>query len=100
MASIIVLFELEPDGAIDAIAATGVESAEDAEGAEPAVIAVHAAGADPDVPEDPQPYTLCGLETGPMEHTHYRPVRPGEPWYPPTLADQRCQECERALRTQ
>ncbi|MFF3006531.1 hypothetical protein ACFVTF_27445 [Kitasatospora sp. NPDC057940] len=86
MASIIVLVELEPDVAIGA------------DGVEPAVIAVHAAGADPDVPEDPQPYTLCGLETGPMEHTHYRPIRPGEPWYPPTLADQRCQECERALR--
>ncbi|MFD9691715.1 UBP-type zinc finger domain-containing protein [Kitasatospora sp. NPDC059088] len=87
MGSIIVLFELESDGAIGP------------EGVEPAVFAVHAAGADPDVSEDPQPYTLCGVETGPMEHAHYRPARPGDPWYPPVLADRRCQECERALRT-
>ncbi|MEU4115281.1 hypothetical protein AB0F71_12390 [Kitasatospora sp. NPDC028055] len=87
MGSIIVLFELESDGAIGA------------EGVEPTVFAVHAAGADPEVPEDPQPYTLCGLETGPLEHAHYRPTRPGDPWYPPVLAERRCQECERALRT-
>lgn len=87
MGSIIVLFELEPEGELGP------------EGVGPAVIAVHAAGADPDVPEDPQPYTLCGLESGPMEHTHYRPTRPGEPWYPPLLAERRCHECEQALRT-
>lgn len=32
------------------------------------------------------------------EHSHYRPMRPGEPWYPAPLADQRCHACERALR--
>lgn len=86
MGSIVVLFELEPDQALGP------------EGVEPAVLAVHAAGADPDVPEDPLPRTLCGLDTGPMEHTHYRPLHPGEPWYPPNAADRRCRACEAALR--
>ncbi|MGA5820949.1 hypothetical protein ACPC54_24155 [Kitasatospora sp. NPDC094028] len=86
MGSIVVLFELEPEGELGP------------EGVGPALIAVHAAGADPDAPEDPQPYTLCGLESAPMEHAHYRPARPGEPWYPPPLAARRCRECEHALR--
>lgn len=86
MGSIVVLYEVEPDQALGP------------DGVEPAVLAVHAAGADSDVPEDPQPRTLCGLDTGPMEHSHYRPSRPGEPWYPPALAGQRCHECARALR--
>ncbi|MFD4394187.1 hypothetical protein [Kitasatospora sp. NPDC058478] len=87
MGSIIVLFELEPDEALGP------------DGVEPVVLTVHAAGADPDVPEDPQAQTLCGLDTGPMEHAHYRPTRPGESWYPPPLADRRCLDCERALRS-
>ncbi|WBP89523.1 hypothetical protein [Kitasatospora cathayae] len=86
MAAIVVLFEMEPDQALGA------------EGVGPGVLQVHAAPADPDVPEDPLPQTLCGLDTGPMEHAHYRPVRPGEPWYPPDMADQRCRLCEAALR--
>ncbi|MFJ4796933.1 hypothetical protein [Kitasatospora purpeofusca] len=85
MATIVVLFEVEPGWA---------------PGAEPAVLLVHAAGADPDAPEDPQGRTLCGRDTAPMEHAHYRPTRPGEPWYPATLADRRCRECEGALRRQ
>ncbi|WP_147409097.1 hypothetical protein [Kitasatospora xanthocidica] len=87
MGTIVVLFEMEPD------------EAPGADGVEPPVLAVHAAGADADVPEDPQPRTLCGLDTGPMEHAHYRPTRPGEPWYPVALADRRCLDCERALRS-
>ncbi|MFF2145103.1 hypothetical protein [Kitasatospora sp. NPDC058190] len=85
MGSIVVLFELEQDEALGP------------DGVEPVVLAVHAAGADPEVPEDPLPRTLCGLDTGPMEHSHYRPMRPGEPWYPAPLADQRCHACESAL---
>ncbi|MER7583749.1 hypothetical protein [Kitasatospora sp. NPDC097691] len=87
MASIIVLFELESDQVLGA------------EGVGPGVLAVHAAGADPDVPEDPQPTTLCQRDTRSMEHSHYAPARPGDPWYPPELADRRCRECERALAT-
>ncbi|MFB6887741.1 hypothetical protein ACFCX4_00290 [Kitasatospora sp. NPDC056327] len=86
MASIVVLFELHPGQAVDP-----------GQG-EPAIVAVHAAGADPDVPEDPQASTLCGRDTVAMEHSHYQP-RYGEPWYPSALADFRCRECERALRT-
>jgi hypothetical protein len=86
MGGVIVLFELAQDEAIGP------------EGVEPVVLAVHVAGADPDAPEDPLPRTLCGLETGAMEHAHYRPARPGEPWYPPALYDRRCRACERALR--
>ncbi|GAA1387097.1 hypothetical protein GCM10009639_11770 [Kitasatospora putterlickiae] len=85
MASIVVLYELEPARVLGP------------DGVEPAVAAVHAAGSDPDVPEDPLPSTLCGRDTGDMEHAHFRPGL-GEPWYPPTLAEQRCRECERALR--
>ncbi|MFD7593314.1 hypothetical protein ACFV6D_09815 [Kitasatospora sp. NPDC059812] len=81
MASIVVLFELDPD--------------QDP----PAVALVHAAGADPDAPEDPQDRTLCGRDTTPMEHAHYSPTRPGEPWYPPELEDKRCRLCEAALRS-
>ncbi|MGW7579792.1 hypothetical protein ACWGKU_20400 [Kitasatospora sp. NPDC054768] len=87
MGSIAVLFEMEPDEVLGP------------DGVEPQVLAVHAAGADPDVLEDPLSRTLCGLDTGPMEHAHYRPVRPGEPWYPMALADRRCLDCERALRS-
>lgn len=87
MATIVVLLELEQDQALGP------------DGVEPVVIAVHAAGADPDVPEDPLPRTLCGLETEPMEHAHYRPARPGEPWYPPGLSDRRCHACETLLRS-
>ncbi|MDH6129612.1 hypothetical protein [Kitasatospora sp. GP82] len=87
MGSIIVLFELEPDQTI------GLE------GVEPAVLLVHAAGADPDVPEDPLPRTLCQKDTAPMEHSHYSPSRPGEPWYPPQFYDRRCRECETVLRS-
>ncbi|GAA2269464.1 hypothetical protein GCM10010430_63790 [Kitasatospora cystarginea] len=83
----IVLFELDPDQAIGP------------EGVEPVVLLVHAAGADPDALEDPLPTTLCGLSTDPMEHSHYRPARPGEPWYPPKLYDRRCRECEAVLRS-
>lgn len=86
MATIVVLFELEPDQDLGA------------EGAGPAVYLVHAAGADPEAPEDPQAWTLCGRDTTPMEHAHYAPTRPGEPWYPPAYADRRCRECEGALR--
>lgn len=86
MGSIIVLFELEPDRAIGP------------DGVEPVVVRVHAAGADPDVPEDPAPRTLCGKDTDPMEHAHYRPAAPGEPWYPAPLEDRRCHACEAALR--
>ncbi|MGF1432528.1 hypothetical protein [Kitasatospora sp. LaBMicrA B282] len=86
MGSIVVLFELEQDEALGP------------DGVEPRVVAVHVAGADPDVPEDPLPRTLCGLDTNAMEHSHYRPGRPGEPWYPPQLADRRCLECEAMLR--
>ncbi|MER7846899.1 hypothetical protein ABTZ03_23450 [Kitasatospora sp. NPDC096077] len=88
MTAIIVLFELEP----------APDGAPGPDGVEPAVLAVHAAGGDPDVPEDPLPRTLCGLDTDPMEHSHYRPTRPGEPWYPPALADRRCPTCEALLR--
>lgn len=86
MGSIIVLFELEMDQAIGP------------EGVEPVVRGVHAAGADPDAPEDPLPQTLCGLETDAMEHSHYQPAGPGEPWYPPALHEQRCHQCEAGLR--
>ncbi|MFF7456602.1 hypothetical protein [Kitasatospora sp. NPDC008115] len=85
MASIVVLFELHPGQVLDP------------DRAEPAVIAVHAAGADPDVPEDPQASTLCGRDTAAMENAHYQGGY-GEPWYPPALADFRCRECDRALR--
>ncbi|MEU1282662.1 hypothetical protein [Kitasatospora sp. NPDC005856] len=85
MAAIVVLFEMAPDQALGP------------EGVGPGVVAVHAAGQDPDVPEDPQARTLCGLDTAPMEHSHYRPARPGEPWYPPELEQQRCRLCEAAL---
>ncbi|WP_316521224.1 hypothetical protein [Kitasatospora brasiliensis] len=87
MGSIVVLFEMEPGEALrpDSLG--------------PPVLAVHAAGADPDVPEDPLPKTLCGLDTGLMDHANYRPARPGDPWYPPGLAEVRCRECERALRS-
>ncbi|MFJ9827027.1 hypothetical protein ACIRSU_22045 [Streptomyces sp. NPDC101160] len=87
MASIIVLFELDPDAAIGP------------DGVEPVVLLVHAAGSDPDVPEDPQGRTLCGLDTSGMEHAHYRAGRPGEPWYPPALSEKRCRECEAVLRS-
>ncbi|MFF7990347.1 hypothetical protein ACFZDG_11215 [Kitasatospora xanthocidica] len=80
MASIVVLFELDPD--------------QDP----PAVALVHVAGADPDAPEDPQDRTLCGKDTTPMEHSHYSPTRPGEPWYPPEYYDRRCRECGTLLR--
>ncbi|MER7671426.1 hypothetical protein ABTY61_23585 [Kitasatospora sp. NPDC096128] len=86
MATIVVLFELEPD------------QDRSAEGAGPVVFLVHAAGADPEAPEDPQAWTLCGRDTTPMEHAHYAPTRPGEPWYPPAYADRRCRDCEGALR--
>ncbi len=85
MATIVVLFEVEPGRA---------------PGTEPSVLLVHIAGADPDAPGDPLAWTLCGRDTAPMEHAHYAPTRPGEPWYPPTLADQRCRECEGVLRRQ
>ncbi|MGE7438022.1 hypothetical protein [Kitasatospora sp. NPDC001175] len=87
MGGAIVLLELARDEAIGP------------EDVEPAVLAVHAAGADPDAPEDPLPRTLCGLDTDAMEHAHYQPARPGEPWYPPALYDRRCRSCERALRS-
>ncbi|MDH6125029.1 hypothetical protein [Kitasatospora sp. GP82] len=87
MNSVIVLLEVAADQAIGP------------DGVEPVVLLVHAAGADPDVPEDPGPRTLCGLSTDAMEHSHYRPARPGEPWYPPTLYDKRCRECEAVLRS-
>ncbi|MFJ9847684.1 hypothetical protein ACIRYZ_46185 [Kitasatospora sp. NPDC101155] len=77
MATIVVLFELESDLDLGA------------EGVGPAVLMVHAAGADPDAPEDPQAWTLCGKDTTPMEHAHYSPTRPGEPWYPPVFGAQR-----------
>ncbi|WP_157032492.1 hypothetical protein [Kitasatospora cheerisanensis] len=83
---IIVLFVLRAD---QEVGSGGVESA---------VVAVHAVGADPDVPEDPLPTTLCGLDTASMEHARYERTAPGQPWYPPHLAAQRCPECERALR--
>ncbi|WP_051653003.1 hypothetical protein [Kitasatospora cheerisanensis] len=67
-------------------------------GADPAVVAVHAAGPDPDVPLDPLPVTLCGLDTAQMEHSEYQRTRPGQRWYPPELAAVRCLECERVLR--
>ncbi|MCC9309094.1 hypothetical protein LN042_18740 [Kitasatospora sp. RB6PN24] len=86
MGSIVVLFELAQGEALGP------------DGVEPVLLAVHAAGSDPDVPEDPLPRTLCGRETDPMEHAHYRPARPGEPWYPPQLGDRRCLDCEAALR--
>jgi len=87
MSSIIVLFELEPDQEIGP------------DGVEPVVLLVHAAGADPDAPEDPLPRTLCSLSTDAMEHSHYRPARPGEPWYPPQLYDRRCRECEMVIHS-
>ncbi|WP_459650216.1 hypothetical protein [Kitasatospora sp. Ki12] len=86
MAGIIILFELDQ-----------VE-AESPEGEELAVLLVHAAGQDPEVPEDPLPRTLCGEDTRPMEHSHYQPGKPGDPWYPVYLRDRRCQECEDVLR--
>ncbi|MET8631017.1 hypothetical protein ABZW30_46305 [Kitasatospora sp. NPDC004669] len=86
MAGIIVLFEVDQ------------AQAESPEGEAPAVLLVHAAGQDPEVPEDPLPRTLCGEDTESMEHSHYRPGRPGEPWYPPELEDRRCRLCEAALR--
>ncbi|WP_033825830.1 MULTISPECIES: hypothetical protein [unclassified Kitasatospora] len=85
--ALIVLFELEPDAEIGP------------DGVEPVVLAVHAAGSDPDVPEDPLPRTLCGRNAEAMEHSHYSPSRPGEPWYPAELEEKRCRECERALRS-
>ncbi|MEU7553739.1 hypothetical protein AB0B01_15565 [Streptomyces sp. NPDC044571] len=85
MGSIVVLFELAADRALGP------------DGVEPVVVAVHAAGADPDVPQDPLPRTLCGLDTDPMEHAHYSPGGPGEPWYPPASEDRRCHACEAAL---
>ena len=70
----------------------------DPEEMDPAFVrSVHAAASDPDVPEDPLPATLCGISTDSLVHSHYRPGY-GEPWYPPELGDQRCRECERALR--
>ncbi|MFE7563448.1 hypothetical protein [Kitasatospora sp. NPDC057500] len=86
MASTVVLFELHAGQLLTP------------DRGEPAIVAVHTAGADPDVPEDPLPSTLCGRDTAAMDHTHYQPAH-GEPWYPPALADFRCRECERALRT-
>ncbi|MFD7454606.1 hypothetical protein [Kitasatospora sp. NPDC059827] len=80
MASIVILFEL------------------DADQDPPTVALVHAAGADPDAPEDPQDRTLCGRDTTSMEHAHYAPSRPGEPWYPPAYYDRRCREREGLLR--
>ncbi|MFJ6380098.1 hypothetical protein ACIQI7_08870 [Kitasatospora sp. NPDC092039] len=85
MASIVVLYELDP--------ADGLAS----DDGEPVVVAVHAAGADPDVPQDPLPGTLCGLGSAEMEHSHYQGGY-GQPWYPPALSELRCRECERALR--
>ncbi|RKE17265.1 hypothetical protein [Streptomyces sp. TLI_171] len=85
--AIIVLFALRADQEIGP------------DGVEPAVVAVHAAGSDPDVPEDPLPTTLCGLDTAPMEHAHYERTAPGQPWYPAALAEQRCRECDRALQS-
>lgn len=91
MNSVIVLLELEPSTEV-------VPDAGEADiGAR--VLWVHAAGADPDIPEDPLPRTLCGLDTTGMEHEQYRPTRPGEPWYRAQHATRRCRECEAALRS-
>jgi hypothetical protein len=78
MAGIIVLFELEQP------------QAESPEGGEPALLLAHAAGQDTEIPEDPLPRTLCGKDTEPMEHFHYRLERPGEPWCPSELGNRRC----------
>lgn len=86
MAGIVVLYELDQGQ-------TGRAEAD-----ESAVIRVHAAGQDPGVPEDPLPRTLCGEDTAAMGHSHYRPGRPGDPWYPIYLRDRRCQACEDVLR--
>ncbi|MFI6444660.1 hypothetical protein [Kitasatospora sp. NPDC050543] len=91
MASVIILLEREPS---------------DDPGIGPDVVDValevrwvHAAPADPDIPEDPGPRTLCGLDTDAMQHEPYRPTGPGQPWYPPLLHDRRCRECEAVLRS-
>ncbi|MCG6494105.1 hypothetical protein [Kitasatospora sp. A2-31] len=84
MAGIVVLFELDRTW--------------DDQGADEPVMLVHAAGQDPDLPEDPQARTLCGLDTAAMAHSHHQPSAPGEPWYPPELADRRCPVCEAALK--
>ncbi|MFF2612390.1 hypothetical protein [Kitasatospora sp. NPDC058046] len=62
------------------------------------VLRVHAAGASAEAVEDPLEQTLCGLSTAAMVHSHYRPARPGEPWYPVYLRARRCQQCEDVLR--
>ncbi|MFJ4093411.1 hypothetical protein ACIPYS_17675 [Kitasatospora sp. NPDC089913] len=85
MAGIIVLFEL------DQAQAGGPEGGSD-------VLLVHAAGQDPDAFEDPLPRTLCGLDTEALQQSHYRPERPGEPWYPVYLRNRRCRACEDVLR--
>ena len=90
MSSVIVLLELEPSTEV-------IDSAEVDIGAR--VRWVHGAGADPDAPEDPLPLTLCGLDSTEMEHEHYRPSAPGEPWYPPEYHSRRCRECDAALHS-
>ncbi|CAM5300809.1 hypothetical protein AB0F92_40495 [Kitasatospora aureofaciens] len=84
--AITVLFEMEP-GQIP-----------DPENEASGVLRVHAAATDPDVVEDPLDQTLCGRSTAALVHSHYRPVRPGEPWYPFYLRARRCPECEDVLR--
>ncbi|MBD0689627.1 hypothetical protein [Streptomyces sp. CBMA123] len=86
MASIIVLFE------VDQGQAAGLE------GDGPDVLRVHASGADPETPEDPLDRTLCGMSTGTLERSGYRPAQPGEPWYPVYLRAKRCRDCEDVLR--
>ena len=94
MSSLIVLLELELElePSAEVIDSTEVDI-----GAR--VRWVHAAGADPDAPEGPLPQTLCGLDTTEMEHEHYRPSGPGEPWFPPEYRGRRCRECHAALRS-
>ncbi|MEU7093045.1 hypothetical protein [Kitasatospora aureofaciens] len=84
--AITVLFEMEPGQSPD--------PEDEASG----LLRVHAAGTDPDAVEDPQDRTLCGLSTAAMVHSHYRPVRPGDTWYPFYLRALRCPQCEDVLR--
>lgn len=62
------------------------------------ILAVHAAGSASDIPEDPLPVTLCGLDSASLVLFHHAPQGPGEPWYPPALEDRRCRECDAALK--
>ncbi|KJS57059.1 hypothetical protein VM98_03080 [Streptomyces rubellomurinus subsp. indigoferus] len=59
---------------------------------------VHASASAPEVPGDPGPYTLCGLDTSAMLVEHWVRDRPGLRWYPPRWTGQICPTCEAAVR--